>query len=270
MSIYCVYVTFYRGNKLPPFYIGSSTIEKVNEGYRGSVRSKEFRKLWESEIKNNQHLFKTIIISTHKTRKLAIEKELYFHTTLNVVKSKMYVNKSKANVGGYFGMDVAGVNNPNYGKRWSKEKCDDTSNKLIERHKLIDLIWISNPETKKTKHIDKLVIESFLEKGWIEGRLYLKTENQVKRGKLICSERNSSKVCCLICQREFQSHLLSNHLEKHSIGHGIEFFGVYYTSLNELEDVTKCSRYIYQKYYKNGIDPTPFFNSRNNKKLQLI
>jgi hypothetical protein len=38
MSIYCVYLTCYRGNKLPPFYIGYSTIEKVKDGYKGTVQ----------------------------------------------------------------------------------------------------------------------------------------------------------------------------------------------------------------------------------------
>lgn len=33
--IYCTYITFYRGSKLPPFYIGHSTIKKVEKGYRG-------------------------------------------------------------------------------------------------------------------------------------------------------------------------------------------------------------------------------------------
>ena len=31
--MYCVYLTIYRGNKLPPFYIGYSSINKIKAGY---------------------------------------------------------------------------------------------------------------------------------------------------------------------------------------------------------------------------------------------
>jgi hypothetical protein len=40
--MFCVYVTFYRGNKLPPFYIGSTYLENMNRGYKGSPRSKKY------------------------------------------------------------------------------------------------------------------------------------------------------------------------------------------------------------------------------------
>jgi hypothetical protein len=95
--IYCTYLTVYSGNKLPPFYIGSSTVEKVNRGYRGSVKSKKYSITWKKELLDNPHLFKTKIITTHPTRKEAFDKELYFHEKLKVVNNSLFINMSYAN-----------------------------------------------------------------------------------------------------------------------------------------------------------------------------
>ena len=43
MKRYVVYLTRYSGGKLPPWYIGSSTEEKVLAGYNGSVKSKKWK-----------------------------------------------------------------------------------------------------------------------------------------------------------------------------------------------------------------------------------
>ena len=91
-SIYCTYLTTYSGNKLPMFYIGSTSITKIRNGYKGSVSSKEYKQIWEKELKENPHLFKTKIITLHSDRKLATEKENYFHIKMNVVKSTLYLN----------------------------------------------------------------------------------------------------------------------------------------------------------------------------------
>ena len=50
--MYCVYLTTYFGAKLPMFYIGSSTVSRVNSGYRGSVSSKSYKEIWNNEIMN--------------------------------------------------------------------------------------------------------------------------------------------------------------------------------------------------------------------------
>jgi hypothetical protein len=36
--MFAVYLTSYKGNKLPPFYIGSSSVSALNSGYHGSVK----------------------------------------------------------------------------------------------------------------------------------------------------------------------------------------------------------------------------------------
>lgn len=115
MSIYCTYLTIYHGNKLPPFYIGSSRVDRIKNGYRGSVSSKKYKEIWKNELSNNPHLFKTYILTYHDSQKMSILKELFFHEKLNVVKSEMYINRSKARKNGFFGMDVSGSNNPMFG-----------------------------------------------------------------------------------------------------------------------------------------------------------
>lgn len=155
MSIYtekthCVYLTIYSGNKLPPFYIGSSTINRViNEGYHGSVRSKKYRAIYEQELRENPHLFKTIIISTYYTREDSITVERRLQIKLKVVKSPMYINRAVAAPNGFFGMDVSGKNHPRYGVSipiddrtkygtkkgsipWNKGKTDIYSQKTLD------------------------------------------------------------------------------------------------------------------------------------------
>lgn len=115
MSIYCVYLTIYKGNKLPPFYIGSSSVEKVQKGYHGSVCSKQFRKIWKSELRKNPNFFQTRIISTHLDRKEATLRERVLQKKLNVVKNTLYINQSFAAYDSFTDRDQTGKNNPMYG-----------------------------------------------------------------------------------------------------------------------------------------------------------
>jgi hypothetical protein len=115
-TIYCTYLTIYRGHRLPPFYIGSSTVQRVESDYRGSVLSKKYKETWKHELKKHPELFKTKIISLHETSKEAREKELKLQKALNVVESTLYINQAYATVKGHFGVVVTGKNNPNYGK----------------------------------------------------------------------------------------------------------------------------------------------------------
>jgi len=165
---YCVYLTIYRGNKLPPFYIGSSSVEKVNNGYHGSVMSMRYVDTWKSELKNNIHLFETKIISIHTTRELATENECKFQKQLNVVYSPLYINMAYASPTGYFGISLKGKDSPAYGREWSdesrkiasdvkKEEWKNPNSKFYtEEHKIKKSLAQSNafkkPNTKfKTK-----------------------------------------------------------------------------------------------------------------------
>jgi hypothetical protein len=55
--MYAVYLTMYKGKLLPKWYIGSSTIDKIENGYNGSVCSKKFKTLYEKEQKSNKCFF---------------------------------------------------------------------------------------------------------------------------------------------------------------------------------------------------------------------
>lgn len=94
--MYCTYLTVYKGNRLPPFYIGYSTVKKIHEGYHGSVSSKKYQNIWLEEIKANPHLFVTKIVSIHSTRKEAAEKEAFFQRKMNVLHNSLYVNRTIA------------------------------------------------------------------------------------------------------------------------------------------------------------------------------
>lgn len=108
MSIYAVYLTTYFGNKLPIYYIGSSSVSKIENGYHGTVTSKKYKSIWLSELKINPNLFKTKIIRTYKTRKEASEVEFRLQKALGVVRSSMYINMATASVNGFFGMPTKG------------------------------------------------------------------------------------------------------------------------------------------------------------------
>ena len=64
--MFCTYIVTYFGNKMPPFYIGSTSVSNIKKGYLGSVSSKKYKDIWLSEILNNKSLFKIRIVSLHK------------------------------------------------------------------------------------------------------------------------------------------------------------------------------------------------------------
>lgn len=96
-DIYCTYLTVYSGDKLPPLYIGSTSVRKIEDGYRGSVKSKKYKQIWESELSENPHLFETQILTTHETREEALEEEMRYQIAHDVVRSPEYINMAIAN-----------------------------------------------------------------------------------------------------------------------------------------------------------------------------
>jgi hypothetical protein len=126
--MYCVYLTTYSGNKIPKYYVGSTSLSKIKSGYKGSVSSKEWKLLWNYELRFYPELFDVIIISEHSTRLEALQSELQYQLNYNVVESKDYINKSLAKPNGFFGMDVLGENNPMYGKSRTGEKHNGGQN----------------------------------------------------------------------------------------------------------------------------------------------
>lgn len=128
--MYVVYLTTYSGDKFPSFYIGSSTLERVESGYHGSVRSQKYRALWEGELKDNPHLFQTAIVSIHENRNESLIAEEALQRFHNAVKSPCYVNMAYAR-GGFI--------NPG---KWSDETRAKMSESAKNRGK---------PKTKKAR-----------------------------------------------------------------------------------------------------------------------
>jgi hypothetical protein len=103
----CVYLITYSGDKLPPKfknssvcpnkYIGSGTVENVFDGYRGSVASKKYGKIWKQELKDNPQFFHLDFISLHDNRQDAYDEEERIQRKLDVVKCEEYVNLTIAN-----------------------------------------------------------------------------------------------------------------------------------------------------------------------------
>lgn len=95
--MYCIYLTVYSGNKLPPFYIGYSTVDKVKSGYKGTVQSNRYKTIFKEEVKHNPSFFKTFIVSICKTRGEALKKESNFQRHFSVHKNPMYINMAISN-----------------------------------------------------------------------------------------------------------------------------------------------------------------------------
>ncbi|UKH49575.1 hypothetical protein [Enterobacter phage vB-EclM_KMB17] len=118
--MYCTYLTVYTGNKLPRRYIGSTTVSRINENYHGSVKSKKYKEIWISELRDNPHLFKTRILKTFSSHRDALNEELRVQKKYNVVRSKNYINMSFAQPNGFFGMSKSGY-------KWTKESINKRS-----------------------------------------------------------------------------------------------------------------------------------------------
>lgn len=120
-SIYVVYHITYVGDKLPTKnnshitpqnYIGSTSINRIRDGYMGSVSSKKYKSIWKQELKDHPELFHLEIISYHDTRPEATYKELQVHKLFNVAKNPLFVNMSLAQPKGYFGISNTSPRGP--------------------------------------------------------------------------------------------------------------------------------------------------------------
>lgn len=124
MKQFCTYLTVYQGNLLPPFYIGSTSIERIKNGYRGTVASSKYKQLWRDENKHNPQLFRTYIISTHDFREEAADKESFLQKQLNVRFNHLYSNLAQWH-GGHV----------KYGHKQTKETRDKISKTRIGKYK---------------------------------------------------------------------------------------------------------------------------------------
>jgi hypothetical protein len=207
-NFYCVYLTVYSGNLLPPFYIGSTTTQNIHNGYKGSVSSKKYKKIWKLEINNHPELFKTYILSVHNDRQAAMSKETKFHEHLSVHKNDLYINRSTAR-GKFFNTGpqtsehrqkvshskkvfYSNIQNRldqsenRKGKRHSLDTKDKIRNSLKSKYKngyKNPMTGIKRPslakynEMRKGSHwynngsISKRLLDHEIPTGWIKGRL---------------------------------------------------------------------------------------------------
>ena len=204
---YVVYHTTYSGDKFPANYIGSTTIDKIQQGYKGSVSSKEFKSIWKQELNTNPHLFSVQIISYHDTRPAATYKELQIQKIFNVVTNPLFVNMSYAQPNGFFGRDVSGKNNPNYNNKWTLENRKKQSerakiqfttnnpnkNPSVEKRKQMSerMLWENNPmHNKKHKESSKELMSS---KRMGENNPFYMKSHTIET-KLKISKKNKHKV----------------------------------------------------------------------------
>jgi hypothetical protein len=145
--MYCTYLTTYSGDKLPKWYLGSTSMEKIKNGYHGSVKSMKYKDIWKSELKEHPELFKSEIIKEFETREEALQSEYELQIGCDVVKSENYINMSLAAPNGFFGREMFGNTNPNFGKigglkgqfgenhpKYGKKESKETRKKKSEAH----------------------------------------------------------------------------------------------------------------------------------------
>lgn len=134
-NIYVVYLTVYNGNKLPPYYIGSTTKNKIKNGYCGSVSSKKYKSIWLKEKKEHFKQFETIIIKEFNNRKKAFKYESKLQKEHGVVANPLFINMAYANATGTFSTGLCGENNPFYNKHHS-DKTKQIISKIHKNKKL--------------------------------------------------------------------------------------------------------------------------------------
>lgn len=205
---YITYLTIYDGTKLPPFYIGSTYLDKHLAGYHGSVTSKKYEDLYNKELEEHPELFDSMILGEFETREEATFCELYYQKLYNVVKSNLFFNMAYATVDGCFGMDVCKENNPFWNHKHSESTLKAQSDAKIGE--LNPMYGTKRPEHSKAmskennpfydkKHSEEGLVkcgiknrkslvweyESALEKLWLEldkPKLAMFMRESIKRG----------------------------------------------------------------------------------------
>jgi hypothetical protein len=125
----------YKGNNLPAkypdertpiYYLGSSSVRNIMNGYMGSPSSKLYKEVWKKETRESSDQFQMFILHRFSTRNDALKDELRIQEFNNVVKNPLFVNLSLARPNGFHGMNNKGELNSGFGKdypsTWSDEK----------------------------------------------------------------------------------------------------------------------------------------------------
>lgn len=194
---YCVYITFYRGNKMPLFYPGSGrTVDVLDRKYFGSPKSKRYSQIFKQELKDNPHLFESKVLCTFTDRKQATYKEYRLLKQLNVIKNSLYINQALPAPNGFFGMENGGDLHPHYGKRgekcfrfgriWSQEIKDKMRNSQIgDKNHMFGKISPMRGRNMSNESKNKMSISA-------KNKPPITEHTRIKLGKII-SERNKGR-----------------------------------------------------------------------------
>lgn len=168
--MYATYLTTYRGNKLPPFYIGHAKIEAIENGYLGSVGSKKYKRIWLNELKLNRGAFKIRIIKQFATKGEALEHERKLQLHFSVHTNPMYINRAVVNEKFYRANDALSEQAKVKLRKAAQEQFADPiraeeHRKTCDGHK--GKIWINDGSSNK--RIDPNQMTKY--NGWTRGRL---------------------------------------------------------------------------------------------------
>jgi len=243
--LFCVYHTVYSGDKLPPNYVGSTSLKRIKEeNYFGSPRSRAYQDIWESELLENPHLFSRTILSTHETREEALSEELKVQKENNVVRSSEWINMAFAAPNGCFGMDISGELNPNYGDKgtqhfkgiWDKKHDEIVENMIKERNA---------PEGKKRM---KRVIAEEWEKRRADGRYEKFCETMaVVNNDPVKNEKASRKIKDRWLNDPVYQEKMRNRKQGGRQPIQVEIDGTTYSSMSEASKATGLNAYKIRK-----------------------
>lgn len=274
-NIYCVYLTIYSGNKLPPFYIGwSSKIDKVtNQQYHGSISSKQYKNIYKDETLLNPHLFKSIILAIFSNEIEAKRKEEYFHKKLDVINNPLYMNKGI----GWSKLGGSGEHHPRYGSKHaalSKSKMKKSQKERIKRgdHPFLGengskltknrnaILWEENRHPSQNPNRNKKISETNKKRALLK----LLPQQYDKKTKERMSKAKKNTVAC----KDLEGNIFRVSKEEFDKRRGIDLFGQTYEYKVNQEVKTKISETL-RKNYEN-IEYKNFHKERiNNPKSKI-
>lgn len=270
---FCVYLTIYKGNKLPPFYIGSGNISNINKTknpYRGTVLSKEYKDIWKYELKHNPNKFKIKILKTFLIRNDAYDYEEYLQKQCNVIKNPLYINKSIANR--QFNISGKQQNRFHcYNPTTNKKKFLKLSEQLPDGYikgvpaiisttaseRFMGLTYYNNPITKEQIRIPK---SHDAPTGFIKGRSNFGKKGNYFSTKIKMINLKTKKQIFIDKQKPLKYHVLYNSLNIFCINSP---FGL---KMSYSENILK--KYLGTRGIKTLIDNKIIHNRTKNKWLK--
>lgn len=164
--MYCVYLTIYTGNRLPPFYIGSTNTHRISKGYRGSVSSVDYKEVFNNELKSSPELFLIKIVKYCDTRKRALIEERKIQISLNVINNPLYMNRCYAHHN-FFGEESVAL---------KKHRSQKMKNNKYNRAK--GKQWFKNEKL----NLSRMCFPGAQPEGFVKGRILdIKTMQRMKQ-----------------------------------------------------------------------------------------